>query len=186
MGPLRDSAGAWGSVSKSFHWGSALLILAQFPLGWVAVHWPLSPTDITLYTWHKSLGLLILLLTCLRMGWRCISASPQLPAPTTAWERAIARAGHRALYILILALSVSGWAIASSSHVPFKVFWAFALPPITPPDHALEQAMKHAHVWLAAILGGALTVHIAAAFWHHFARRDNVLSRMLPGRGDPS
>src|SRR4029077_11827122 len=105
---------AWGPVAKLFHWTIALLIFTQFALGWIAVTHRLSPTKIQLFVWHKSTGVLVLVLVALRLLWRAMNPSPALPFNTPPGERFAAHASHGLLYVLMIAMPLSGWIINSS------------------------------------------------------------------------
>lgn len=177
---LRNTTAAWGGIAKLFHWAMAALIFTQFALGWMAASWRLSPAKLELFIWHKSIGMLILLLVTLRLLWRLVSATPILPAATPAWERYAAHASHIGLYIAMLAMPITGWIINSASKIPFRVFWWFPLPAIVAPDKAVAELAKQTHFLLFIALAVLLVVHIAAAWRHHAIKRTDVLTRMLP------
>ncbi len=179
---LHNTPQTWGAVAKGFHWSMAALVLAQFPLGWAAVSWPLSPLKLDLFVWHKSLGVLVLALLVLRLGWRLFDRRPQPLAGTPVWERLAAAADHWGLYFLTAALPLSGWVISSAAAIPFRVFWLFPLPRLVEPDKAVEELAKAAHLLLSFVLAALLAAHIAAALWHHWVRKDEVLVRMWLGR----
>ncbi|TMG88341.1 MAG: cytochrome b [Betaproteobacteria bacterium] len=162
---LRNDADSWGALAKLFHWVMAALILAQIALGVMAASWRVSPTKVELFFWHKSTGMLILALVALRLLWRLANPAPELPSGIAAWERAAARLSHLLLYVLMIALPVTGWIVNSASNVPFRIFWLIPLPAIVAPDEPTAD--------LAALVHGALR--------HHFVKRDAVLERMLPG-----
>src|SRR5712664_2008591 len=105
---LRNDADSWGAPAKLFHWVIAALILAQIALGLMAASWRLSPTKLELFFWHKSTGMLILALVALRLLWRLANPTPALPAGMAAWERTAARLGDVLLYVLMVALPVTG------------------------------------------------------------------------------
>ena len=172
----------WNGGVKFFHWLIALLLLAQVTLGLLATGWRVSPTKLDLFVWHKSTGLLILLLMLLRLAWRLASRTPALPAGMPAWERAAARATHVLLYGLMLALPITGWVIQSASGMPFRVFWTLPLPPIVATDKALAELAAQLHFWLVIALVLLLVAHVGAALRHHYVRHDPVLRRMLPAR----
>ena len=178
---IRNDADSWGVPAKLFHWGMAGLILAQIALGLLAANWRLSPAKIELFFWHKSTGMLILLLLALRLAWRTVNRAPALPA-MPAWERAAAHLSHGLLYVLMVALPVTGWIVNSASNIPFRVFWTISLPAVVGPDQAVADAFALVHRWLFALLALVLVAHIGAALRHHFVLRDNVLARMLPWR----
>lgn len=174
---------SWGAIAKILHWAMAVLILAQFALGWLAVGWRLSPTKLDLFVWHKSIGLLLLALAVVRLGWRLLDRAPPWPAGMLRWERAAARGTHLLLYALMIAMPVSGWVINSAARIPFRAFWLLPVPNIAPADKALEELAKQVHFALFLGLAVALAVHVAAALRHHVVYRDDVLVRMLPGWG---
>lgn len=173
---------AWNAAAKSFHWGIAALILLQFVLGWLAASWRLSPTKLDLFVWHKSIGMLILALVVLRLLNRLATRAPALPAGMPAWERAAAHASHVLLYGLMLALPLSGWIVSAAAGVPFRIFWRLPLPAIVGPDRQTAEFAAAVHFALGVALVALLVLHIGAALRHHFAQRDEVLSRMLPAR----
>lgn len=170
----------WDGTAKTFHWTIAFLIFVQIALGWYAVHWPLTPTKIDLFVWHKSLGMLILLLVLLRLGWRAFHPRPPYPAAMKCWEKSLASTVHALLYVLLVAMPLSGWFLNSAAHVPVRLFWLVPLPPLIGPDRALVPVLATAHVLMGWTLAVLLVVHIGAALHHHFVRHDRLLVRMLP------
>lgn len=186
--PIDASAAvhAWPGTAKAFHWATALLVLAQLPLGWVAKLWPLSPLKLDLFVWHKSIGFTILLVVLLRAAYRSAAARPPWTAGMTPWQLATARSVHALLYGVLIAMPISGWVVSSASRVPFEIFWRIPVPAIAPHDKALEQIAARVHFSLFVALCVLLLLHIGAALWHHFAKRDETLVRMLPGRRSPS
>ncbi|OGI48363.1 MAG: hypothetical protein A2151_03990 [Candidatus Muproteobacteria bacterium RBG_16_65_34] len=180
---LRNTRESWGAPAKLLHWTMAALVFAQFALGWLAASWRLSPTKLNLFVWHKSTGILLLALVTVRIVWRLLNPTPALPAGLPRWERAAARASHLLLYLLLVAMPLTGWIINSTANIPFRVFWLFPLPDITAPDKALEELAKKVHLGLFIALALTLTVHIGAALRHHFVKHNDILARMLPGKG---
>ena len=170
----------WSSVIKLFHWCMALLIIAMMILGWTAKSWPLSPTKITLFFWHKSFGVLILGLALLRLLWRVSDEAPPLPGTMPRIERILARLSHGALYALMVLMPISGWVVNSAGKFPFKVFGVWRLPQIVEPDKVVEELAKDVHLMLFWIFATMLLVHIVVALRHHYVVRNDVLLRMLP------
>lgn len=179
----RNTSQSWGVIAKTLHWGVALLILAQFALGWTAVSWRLSPTKFDLFVWHKSIGITVLALVVLRLLWRAWNPPPGLPVDTAPWERRAAQLSHFLLYLLMLAMPLSGWVINSAANIPFKLFWLIPLPDLIGPDKSLAETAKLVHLILFWLLAAAVTLHAAAALRHHFGKRNDVLRRMLPHGG---
>jgi cytochrome b561 len=178
---LRNTADSWGAGAKFFHWLMAALIVFQIMLGVMAATWPVSPTKLDLFVWHKSFGVLILTLAALRLLWRLANPTPALPQGMPDWERVAARISHFLLYLLMIALPITGWVINSAANIPFRIFWLVPLPPIVAPDKALADLFAQIHGGLALTLVVVLVAHIGAALRHHFIKHDKVLIRMLPG-----
>lgn len=177
---LRNSPSRWGGIAQFLHWSVAGLIFALIALGWLARLTPLSPGKITLFYWHKSLGMLVLALVLVRLGWRARNPAPPLPRELPRWEPLMANATHAFLYLLILLMPVSGWLINSASGIPFKIFWVLPLPAICPVSEHLEHIFEQAHLVLFWTLAVVLLGHIGAALRHHFLLHNSVLRRMLP------
>lgn len=182
---LRNTTRAWGSVAKSFHWIIAMLIFTQFALGWTAEQWHRSPTKIDLFVWHKSIGILVLTLIVLRVIWRLTGRVPELPPGMSPLERRLAAASHALLYVIVFAMPLSGWVINSAANFPLKIFWLVPLPDIAAPSKDLQALAENVHLTLFWTLAALVTLHIGAAFRHHFVEHDDVLLRMLPG-DDPA
>jgi cytochrome b561 len=182
---LRNTVYCWGTLAKLLHWGMAALILAQIGLGLIAASWRVSPLKLELFFWHKSIGMLIVLFVLIRLLWRACNPTPVLPEGTPGWERIAARSSHLLLYMLMLALPLTGWIVNSASNIPFRIFWLIPLPAIVAPDELTADLFALVHRGLFVMITVILTVHIGAALWHHFVKRNNVLVRMLPGRRSP-
>lgn len=167
----------WGWPSKLFHWLTAALILIQIPLGYYAEELKLSPLKLDLFVWHKSIGMLVLLLATLRLLWRITGTIPSIPnsSPT---QRRLVQLAHTLLYGLIIALPVSGWIMTSAANIPSKLFWLIELPAITGPDEALKSMAAEVHEICVTMLVVILVVHIGAALRHHLILRDSILKRM--------
>jgi len=180
---LRNTERSWGAPAKLLHWAVAALVLAQIVLGWAAVSWRLSPTKLDLFVLHKSTGMLVLALMVLRVAWRSANVAPSLPADMRPAERLAAHLSHLLLYLLLLVMPIAGWIITSASNIPFRMFWLILIPAITEPNEAVADVAARMHFALFVVLSLLLAVHIGAALRHHFLNRDDVLVRMLPGRG---
>lgn len=179
---LKNSSDTWGSVAKSFHWLLALFIAAQLLLGKIAEEAAVSPRKLDLFVWHKSIGVTILLLVIFRIAWRLTHTTP---APATAggrWEHWAARASHTLLYMLMIAVPISGWWVSDTSRIPFEAFWLIPVPDLLAADRAASQAAELVHGILTKTLLVLIALHIAAALRHHFILRNDTLRRMFPSR----
>ncbi|MDN5865403.1 MAG: cytochrome b/b6 domain-containing protein [Gammaproteobacteria bacterium] len=183
---LRDTPRRWGAVTQWLHWSVAALILALIAIGWWMRLMPLSLDKITLYYWHKSIGMLVLALVLIRLGWRAGNRPPPLPRDLPRWEAPLAKLTHIALYLLILLMPLSGWLLNSASGIPFRIFWTIPLPPIAPVSAGLEHIFSLLHLASFSALALLLLGHMAAALRHHFLLHNDVLLRMLPRFGHRS
>ncbi len=130
---LRNTDRSWGAPAKLLHWVVAVFVLAQICLGWAAVSWRLSPTKLDLFVWHKSIGMLILLLMLARLAWRSVNVAPSLPAGMAPFELLAARLTHVILYGLLLVMPLTGWIISSAANIPFRIFgWSPCRPSCSP------------------------------------------------------
>lgn len=182
-GPTR-----YDQVAIAIHWVTAAAIVIQFALGWTMISLrPPSYLHFSLHQWHKSIGISILVLSLMRLLWRVLHRPPPLPATMPAWEKRAAKASHAMLYVLLIALPISGWAVVSASplNIPTFLFGVLPFPhlpalPDLPDKRDAQHALKILHEfggWLLALL---LAGHVGAALRHHFLIRDDVLVRMLP------
>ncbi|MCD9030798.1 cytochrome b/b6 domain-containing protein [Luteimonas sp. Y-2-2-4F] len=175
----RNTPARWGAVSQSLHWLVVAVILFQGASALWMVGLPNSPSKISLYALHKSLGLSLLALAALRLGWRLHAGAPAaLPGPR--WQHAAATASHVLLYALLLAVPLSGWLFNSAAGFPLQWFGLVNLPALAAPDPDLRALARNAHEWLFWLLVLVALVHAAAALWHHLFLGDATLARMLP------
>jgi len=178
---LKNTADRWGGVSQSLHWIIAALILLIGIVGLVMGELPRSPKYFWVYTMHKSLGLTVLALVILRIGWRLYAGAPKPVPGTPRWQALLASVTHGAIYLLILAMPMSGWIYDSANALrPFRWFGLVEVPKLVAQDEALAASAHGAHEWLFWLLMALVVGHAGAALYHHFIQRDSTLARMLP------
>jgi len=164
------------------HWLVALLIFVGFPLGVYMHELPLSPTKLQLYSYHKWIGITVLLLAGLRVAWRLAHRPPPLPDSVVRWQRQASAAVHGLLYVLILAIPLSGWLMSSAKGFPVVWFGVLPLPDLIGKDKALGDLLAGVHQALNFTLLGLVILHVAAALKHHFIERQPFLQRMGWGK----
>ena len=167
-------------MAQLLHWLIVLLVLCQFVVGFYAQPLPVGIERLKMLTFHKSLGLTVFALVILRLLWRLYTPAPKLPAGMKPLERFGAHLSHATLYGLLLTLPILGWLTSNASNLTVRWFFTFNLPNLVNPDARLANLTKHLHDFGAWLLLAVVCLHVAAAFWHEFARRDGVLRRMLP------
>jgi cytochrome b561 len=179
---IRNTTSSWGSVARAFHWILGLTIIGMLAFGWWMNHFPARPDRFFYRNIHADIGYVVLLLTVLRLIWRIMNPAPALPADTPRWQRVAAWISHGALYVMVILVTMLGWA-HSGAHTPDYSSWfgLFHVPQITSPDKATADAFEDRHIFFAYVLLALIVVHLAAAGWHHFVKGDRVATRMVDG-----
>lgn len=183
MTPIRNTEDRYGAVAILLHWLMAFLMIGLVAWGFYMARLPdvgFDTRKITLIIYHKEVGLLVLLLFVLRLGWRITQVLPQLVAHLPDWQRIAARFVHLCFYALMFALPVSGWLMSSAAGIPVSLFGLFMLPDFLPQDDYLFQRLVDIHKWLGYLLMLLIFVHVGAALRHHFLFKDDTLRKMLP------
>lgn len=171
----------WNSGVITLHWLIAGLVLLLIALGWMAVNWPLTPLKFKLFIWHKSVGLTVLVLALIRIGWRLgVGRRPEPARSLSAFRRRVASIVHVLFYVILVAMPLSGWIINSAGDFPFRVYYLFNLPAIVSPDPDLQVFAETVHFYLFVMLVVLIVLHVGAALHHHFIVRNDVLRSMLP------
>jgi cytochrome b561 len=181
---IKGDRNHWGSLAKFFHWTVVVLILVQATVGLIMVGLPRRPSVISVYNFHKSIGLTILALAVLRLVWRMFDKRPEEPASMTRVQSIAARVGHALLYVLLFLVPLSGWWFDSVTSLrPLYWFGLIQVPPLGGPDPSipgLKELARSRHEWLFWALTFVAAGHALAALFHQFVIRDNVLGRMWP------
>ena len=180
----------YDSVAMSLHWLIALGVIGNFALGLYHGELPDDdPMARTTIFFHMSLGLLVLVLSVVRVGWRLTHKIPALPIDMPEFQKVLARTVEGLLYILIIAIPVAGWMLVSATTNPHPIpfFGLFDWPHISALAPMAQQYGRPFHraigethellAWTAIVLAG---LHFAAAIYHHRIRRDDVVKSMLP------
>jgi cytochrome b561 len=179
---IRNTRSGWGSLSRWFHWILGITILGMLAYGWWMNHIPARADRFFYRSIHADIGYVVLLLTVIRLLWRSVNPTPELPADTPRWQRIAARVSHGALYVVTITVAMLGWA-HSGARTPNYASWfgLFQVPQITSPDKAAASAYEDRHILFAYVLLALIVLHVAAAAWHHFIKRDRVTARMVDG-----
>jgi cytochrome b561 len=185
----------YSSVAIALHWAIAALITFELILGSVMESFPQSVRFLLVRT-HATGGLLVLVLSVLRVVWRLTHRPPPFSADMSAWERALAHGVHYALYLAMLSMPLIGWAILSAhpAHPGHGIglVGALQLPPIgfisrwqDPFQKAMHERFVGVHEAGAWILLGLLLLHVAGALKHQWIDKHAQLARMGMGRVRP-
>ena len=168
------------------HWLIALTIIGSFALGFYMADLPISPQKLKFYSWHKWAGVTIFLFVVLRLGWRLAHRPPELPVGMPAWQRSVAAATHVLLYLLMVAVPLSGWLMSSAKGFQTVWFGVLPLPDLLTKNAELGDLLQQMHKLLNYSMAALVFAHLGAALKHHFIDRDDILARMLPFLRNPS
>lgn len=178
------------TTAITLHWGIAVLIAVNVAIGLSADYLPDDSVRFAIDT-HKSIGITVLGLALMRLLWRLSHRPPPLPPDYPRWEKVVAHGAHALLYVLILALPLSGWMHDSAwkdaaSH-PMRLFGVVPWPRIgwiTDVEPGLKESLHDRfgalHAWFGYVLYGAFALHVAGALKHQWLDRKPELQRMLP------
>lgn len=189
----------YDSISQVLHWTIALLVLVLLVIGksgLVDLDHPASAG----FMWHGSLGVLVLVLVAARFLWALVSPPPEFPSTMSRMGRIAARTMHVSLYVLLIALPLSGWLAASSEGSHINFFNVATLPRWEPAGpmgtgsaavprtqaapaaagEERESLAEESHELLSDALILLASLHILAALKHQFVDRDGLIRRMLP------
>jgi cytochrome b561 len=158
----------------------ALAIPAMFVLGlWMRSLDYYSPYYKSAPDFHKSIGLVLLVLLVFRFIWRQFNVEPD-SSHLSPFERFASIVVHLGLYGLLLALFVSGYLISTADGRPIEIFGVISVPATLQLPHQ-EDIAGEVHKWLAYVVIGLSAAHALAALKHHFINRDRTLGRMWSG-----
>jgi cytochrome b561 len=168
-------------TAKALHWLIVALLAGQYVVGYLMPRIGRDTQPGTLINLHLSLGVLIVVVALIRLAWRVTHGEPAPVAGVPPWQTLSARVVHWLLYVLLFVVPVLGWLNASWRGFPVTVFGLFEMPKllaIRAPGWAWTGDIHVLLAWyvMLALIG----LHVAAALYHYFVRRDGVLQRMLP------
>lgn len=176
-----DSAVRYSRGAIILHWLIALMIIGNFIGAWVAEDLP-RDEKMVMMGYHKATGILILILTLVRIGWRFTHRPPPLMETLKAWEAALAKVTHTLFYFLMLAVPVAGWGLhsAASKGKPVSIFGLFDVPALPLASDKPTIGLFHElHEVFATAMLALFVLHVAGALKHQFIDRDGSMQRML-------
>jgi cytochrome b561 len=187
----RNTLLRYGSVAMAFHWIIAALVIANICLGlWFGEFMGRGdPAKFMVVQLHKSIGLTVLVLSILRVVWRLMNPHPPVPWTNPAM-RTLALVSHYTLYTLIIVIPLTGYLLVSASPLgnPTSFFGLFDWPNLPFFTGQTREQLRPIHetlgtthvllAWLSIVL---IPLHVGAALYHQYLRKDDVLRRMLPG-----
>src|SRR3989338_4624565 len=196
---MSDTIQKYSKPAIILHWVTGLMILGMFGLGWYMADLPkempktatMDLFDLGVYTMqfaeaitprtfyfnlHKSLGVTVFLLLLLRIYIRVKQSPPPFPTSMKEWEKKLADIVHKGLYVLTMAVPLSGITMAIYSKYGIKWFGLSLVAGLDNPE--LRDIFKETHEVIGAILITLIVLHIVAAIKHKVIDKDNVMQRM--------
>jgi cytochrome b561 len=171
-------------TARVLHWVTVALVAVQLPVGLYMTYRgnTLNVWDkVTggLYNGHKVIGVTILLVVLWRLAYRLTRGAPANEPTIEPWQQFASHLNHWGMYILLICAPFAGY-IGISLFPALDIFGLFSLPGVVAPDKEAAKTAFAVHKLLVVLLVLLIAVHVAAALFHYFVRKDNVLGRMIP------
>ena len=186
-----NSTQAYGSIAKTFHWLTALLILTLIPLGIIANGLPYDTSEelaqkAFLFSLHKTLGVTVFFVALARIIWAIRSPKPGPLHPDRKLEHWAAETVHWLLYGSLLLVPLSGWIHHAATTGFAPIWWPFGQNlPFVPKDDGVADLFAGLHIVFERVLALSIFLHVAGALKHHFFDKDATLRRMWFGASTP-
>lgn len=177
---LKNTADHYGKLSIAFHWLMFLLLIAVFAsIELRSLYEKGTDAREAIKALHFMLGLLVFFLTFIRLTLRVMQTTPQISPPLSAKQELASRLMHGALYLLMFVLPIIGWLTLSAAGKDI-IFFGLQMPPLIDVDKALAEQLEDLHKTIGEIGYYLIGLHVLAALFHHYIKKDNTLLRMLP------
>ena len=184
------SRASYGTVTKTFHWLTALLIITVIPLGVIANDLPYETNEqlafkAQLFSIHKTLGVIIFAVALARILWALTQTKPGPMHPDRRAETLLADIVHWLLYVSLVAVPLTGWI----HHAATEGFAPILLPigqnlPFVPDDESVAKLFGGLHWVWSKIMVASILLHILGTLKHHIIDKDATLRRMWFGKAD--
>lgn len=175
----------YNAVAAGLHWLIAILLFVQIYVGWTFGDMEKGAARDLWFDWHKTLGLVILILSLVRLGWRIANPPPALPAGTPRWERVAAGLSHFAFYVILIGLPLTGWAAVSTGRAALTsdmtaLIGGLSWPLIPGLPRTLHGPMEDIHGLLVKVTYALVVLHVSAALKHQLFDKGPMAGRMWP------
>lgn len=168
-------------IVVAIHWLTAALVLTQVYVGFTFASLPRGPERMEVFAWHKTIGATILILALIRLAVRLMNPPPPYPDDLPKWERFFAVWNHRAFYLLLVALPLTGLiAVSGGGKSTTKLVGGLELPTVPGVSEATGELSGGVHEVLVFVTIALLVLHVAAALKHQFFVPNRVAGRMPP------
>lgn len=171
----------FGWVSRAIHWAMAVGVLGMLALGTYIDRMEVGLGNLWLYGLHKSVGMTLLVLVLVRIVWHRVSPPPAPIGGVAPWQMRLARGAHGGLYLLMLAVPLTGW-VGSAATGLDVVWWGWVVPRVAPVSEAWSEVAFALHGGLTKALVALVALHVAGALWRALGHGDGTLRRIVRGR----
>jgi cytochrome b561 len=182
----KNTSSAYGAVTKIFHWLVFLLFANQYVVAYAMLSIEVNESALggysqgTLYNWHKSIGLLALLVVLARYTWRKSTRLPDWADGLSETERHLVHWYERILYLAMFVMPISGYLYVMAGGYGVHFFSRVHLSNPIPQSEFLAAAARWTHIGTGWIILAVLAVHVGLVLKHQLIQRDGLLRRMLP------
>ncbi len=181
---LTNSAAGYGALTKLFHWLIVILFAAQYIGGNIMIAIGFNAefagiTTNTYYDWHKSLGLVALLVAVLRILNRRVGELPPWAPTLSNGEQKFIHRVEQVFYAAMLIMPITGWFYVMYGHYGVNLFSVWEMPRPLPRNDSLRDVFKWAHIVAGWVLLAAMVGHIGLVLWHTAVKKDGLIKRMM-------
>lgn len=175
---LRPAAGGYTPAAKALHWIVAVLVIGLIAVGIGREFMPKGPERDFVTMLHKATGIVVLVLMFLRIRHRIANPPPPPEPGTPRWQATASEIVHWLLYAILLIMPVLGWVGSNALGRPVSMYGLFDLPTLVSENKVLGESVYDWHGILGFTALGLIVIHVGAALYHRYGRRDAVLARM--------
>lgn len=177
---LKNTTESYGSIAKFLHWGVGLMMLGLLTAGIIMTRIEAAPLKWDIYGLHKATGILVLALVLLRAIWRARNPKPASLPTHQQWEKCLAHSAHIGLYIMMIGMPLTGWAMSSAGGHAISFYGLFTVPPLLDKNPDLGKIFNQVHEYMGYAMIAVIALHVVGALKHHMIDKDSTLRRMLP------
>ncbi|MEC7760298.1 MAG: cytochrome b [Pseudomonadota bacterium] len=172
---IGNSETSFGAVTRAIHWVTAVLVIGMLGFGIYIARMEVDMSNFHLFGWHKTIGIVVLTLVVVRLVWHRLTPPPGPMETVPRWQLRLATVAHLALYLLLIAVPLTGWIASAATGIDVVIFGSWTLPRIAPVSEAWETGFFAAHGVLTKLLAALVVLHVAGALH----RSDGTLGRMV-------
>lgn len=175
---IKTTENKYGLIRKANHWVVGLIFIGLLATGVYMTEFATGSFKWDLYNLHKSFGVIVMLLIAIRIIWLKFDNKMD-NSKFTKFERIASASTHGILYLLMLIIPISGMLMSMAKGYTVKVFDWFALPMLVEKNESLGNLMSAVHYYAGYFAIALVSVHVLAALYHHFIKKDDILKRMV-------